>query len=300
MTTETVAGTTVEIPQDNAIAFAVTFRKAGDRKKVSSQKVETDADKKMMTVQKKLFESEAFEAIRSFDAKITQWIQKNTVQIFGRRGIYLIAKDAIEDVEKQLQGFAKERKLLVDQFLKMYPLMVEAAKLLLNSEFQGSDYKSVETMGGKFNMAWYYISLATPDTLPKDVRESEVEKFREVWAKTAQECRDGLRFAFIELIEHLDEQLKPKEDGKQKKFFQSNIDNLLEFVDSLNRRNLTNDVELARVALQVKDLVAGAKAEEIRKSVDVRKAMLGEIAKVKETCNTLMSVEKRRKFDLED
>jgi len=300
MTKTNEAGVEVQIPLENTIAFAVTQRCAGDSVKENGGKVQTDADKNMFSVQKKLFESKAYEAIKSHQGKVATWLTKNTVQMFGRRAIYLISKSAIADVDKQLQTFKKEKQLLTDAFLAVYPTMIEEAKKLLNSEFNSTDYKTVNEMSRKFDMTWFYISLAVSDNIPEEMQKQEVQKFQDIWQKTAIECREGLRLAFVKLLEHLNERLQPTAEGKAQRFHESNIENLLEFINTLERRNLTNDVELAKVANQVKDIVKDASAEDIRKSANVRKTLIEKIAKVSESCDTMISTVKARKFNLDE
>jgi hypothetical protein len=312
---EAVAVAGMDVPmidRNQAVAVSVTFRRLGDSRQGNMDEIETSADKDMGRFVKRLFcaaQADAdgkekarcaeYEAIRSFDNQTYNWILSQSVSLLGRRNVRLIKKDAVGEIDAYLKDRQRERQLLVNAFGKVYPIVVENARPMLNGQFRESDYPSVEEAVAKFSLEWDYLALGVPDNLPDDVKAEIAAKAEKTWAATAAEIRDGLRVGFVKLVEHLIDRLQAKGTEKKSKFHDSNIGNLLEFIDALERRNLTNDKALEEVANKAKALIASASSDDLKAKADVRGKMIEEMAKVKDAVDGLIGPEKRRKFNLD-
>jgi len=284
----------------DAVAFSLTQRKLGDKAEGDKKEVTTSADKEMIKIIKTLFDCPEFDAIVSFDAAVRKWIYGQTVTLLGRRNLYLTRKEGVKYIDQKMREYAGKRKELVDKFIQIYPIIIEKAKGQLNGQYDLGDYLSAERAARKFGMDWYYLQLGVPDNLPEDIRQEQQDKLAKQLNDAGEAIRDGLRVGFVKLVEHLLERLKPDADGKPQRFHESNIQNILDFIDALERRNLTNDAELVAVANQAKALIEGAEAKTIRQSTKVRTSMIENMGKVQQACDKLISPERRRMFDLED
>lgn len=303
-----------KVELDKAVALSVTFHRVGNQRDGDMNEVETSADKKMVRMVKKLFggkgegedgkddtKCKEYDAITSFDGKLYRWLCDQSVSLMGRRNVRLISRDAVPTIEAKLRKAANERQVLVDAFLKVYPLVVEAARTKLNGQYDASDYPSVERVASKFGMDWNYLALGIPENLPDEVKAAMQDKATKMWESAAENIRDGLRVGFVKLVEHLIEMLQPKADGKKQKFYDSNVTNILSFIDTLSQRNLTNDKALVEVAEQARVLIEthASDVEKVKSDADTKKAVIEGMSKVRESLNAMIGTEKRRKFDLD-
>jgi hypothetical protein len=300
-----------QIDRSQAVAITVTFKRLGDNRQGNQDEVKTSADKAMTRIVKKLFcSSEAgegekdakcseYEAIRSFDNQTYNWMLSQSVSLLGRRNVRLVKADAVQRIEEYLTGRVKERALLVEAFCKVYPIIIDNARSKLNGQFDAGDYLSVSEVASRFGMDWNYLALGVPENLPDAVKAVFAAKAEKDWQATAAEIRDGLRAGMVQLVDHLVERLNAKDTDKKARFHESTVDNVLQFIDALEGRNLTNDKALAEVAAKAKELIAGAKVDQIKTDNDMRRALIRDMAQVKVACDALLSPERRRMIDLD-
>lgn len=312
MITQDNTNTVMDIPEvdrKNAVAITLTFHKLGDQREGNIDEMQTSADKGMMKAVKKLFGGEKegdsncseFDAIKSFDGKMYRWLCDQSVPLLGRRNVRLISSDAIATIEAKLVQAQKERSLLVNAFLKVYPIVIEAAKTKLNGQYNASDYPSVEAVGRKFSVDWNYLALGVPDNLPDEVKKEAAAKVENMWREAGEQIRDGLRIGFVKLVEHLLEKLTPAPDGKAKRFYDTNVTNIISFIDTLAQRNLTNDKALVEVANKAKALLVeySQDCDKIKSDVKVRNSITASMSEIKAACDAMIGTEKRRKFQLD-
>lgn len=306
---ETLTIPTIDITQ--AIAVSVTFRRLGDKRDGDASEVQTSADKDMGRYVKKLFcssdETEGtksakcaeYEAIRSFDNQSYNYMLSQSAPLLGRRNVRLIKKDAVLNIEDYLKERNKERALLVEAFGKVYPVVIENAKTKLNGQFRASDYMDVSLAKAKFSMDWDYLALGVPDNLPPEVQSEIQAKAAKTWEAASFEIRDGLRVGFVKLVQHLIERLEAKNADKKSKFHDSTVSNILDFIDSLSKRNLTNDTALEAAAASARAIINSATSDQLKDNSEIREKMIEEMDKVSTATSALLTTEKRRKFDIE-
>jgi hypothetical protein len=72
----------------------------------------------------------------------------------------------------------------------------------------------------------------------------------------------ALREEFAEIVRHMVERLSGEQDGKPKKFKNSIMEKMGEFLESFGDRNLFDDDKLAELVDQTRDVVSGLSTEE--------------------------------------
>ena len=309
-TTAEISNMTVaQIDRSQAVAVTITFHRIGDKKEGDRSEVKSSADADMTRVVKNLFASSEtdanekaaakcaeFAAIVSFDGQTANYVKGLSVPLLGRRNIRLLNANSVVQIDAYLTERAKERKVLVDAFCKVYETIIENAKGKLNAQFDESDYPSVEAARAKFGVSWDYLALGVPENLPDSVKAVYAEKAEKTFAAAAAEIRDGLRAGLAQMIDSLIEKLQAKEGDKSSHFRDSAVDNVLQFIDSLTSRNLTNDDALMQVAAKAKELIASAKPEDLRKNSSARKDMIAKMTTVAKLTTDMLTPDVSRKF----
>ena len=78
----------------------------------------------------------------------------------------------------------------------------------------------------------------------------------------------ALREEFAGIVRHMVERLSGEEDGKPKKFKNSMMEKMGEFLDSFGDRNLFADDKLAELVDQARDVVNGLSTDELRQDCE--------------------------------
>src|SRR6201997_5796227 len=79
-----------------------------------------------------------------------------------------------------------------------------------------------------------------------------------------------MRTALAELVQHLAQRLQTTDEGKPVRLHKSAVSNLLDFLDTLDFRNLTNDAELKRFADEARALLTGVNMKDLKSTGDLR------------------------------
>ena len=115
---------------DNELAKQTVFIKLhlgllGNSRKVSSSRVEVDADKALIRVSKTLLDSPELQAIRTLDGDIRHFLYDMCLPL--EVGIHLLPLGLVETVDERLHEFKDKRGELVESFLSAYPRLCQEA-----------------------------------------------------------------------------------------------------------------------------------------------------------------------------
>src|ERR1044071_6768711 len=153
---------------NKAICLSLTLAGFTINRKGDKSKITTDADKTMVTLNKKILDSSELRAISALDSDIYSFLnwrdgQRSLPFEFKlRSGIYLIPLSLIDEVEQKLAAFAQKRAELVKEFLDAYYSRVEEARKRLGSQFNAKDYPSLSFLQNKFGMKWHLFVFEVP------------------------------------------------------------------------------------------------------------------------------------------
>jgi hypothetical protein len=106
----------------------------------------------------------------------------------------------------------------------------------------------------------------------------------------------ALREEFAGIVRHMVERLSGAEDGKPKKFKNSMMEKMGEFLESFSNRNLFNDDLVAELARQVKDVVNGLSTDELRQDANLRKYIADEMNQLRAAVDGALEDLPRRKI----
>src|SRR5580698_5034835 len=136
----------------STVILQVKFGLLGDSRKVSASQVEVDTDKQLLRVAKKILVSVEFEAIRQLDRKVKKYL--DSVCVPFETGTRFLAVPLIEDVDRKLREFERERADLVDRFLDSYPTLCESMSDRLRVLHNPTDYPPIDMVKARFYFTW--------------------------------------------------------------------------------------------------------------------------------------------------
>src|SRR5216683_3153699 len=254
----------------STVILQVKFGLLGDSRKVSASQVEVDTDKQLLRVAKKILVSAEFEAIRQLDRKVKKYL--DSVCVPFETGTRFLAVPLIEDVDRKLREFERERVDLVDRFLDSYSTLCESMSDRLRVLHNPTDYPPIDMVKARFYFTWRYVAYGVPGQL-----------------KTISE-----------LVNHMVERLDASENGKPKVFKKSTVANLGDFLATFDFRNIANDTELKEQVDKARVLLAGVTAEEIRTTADLRSRLKTGMSEIGTKLDAMVITMPRRKFRPEE
>ena len=295
---------------DRTVCLDISFSIPGVKRKMDTAELNEDADAQLIHVSKDLLSSPELQAIRTLDAKIMNYLRGHSCPSpFLKRGIYLIPNGLVKKIDERLNhidttgnydemGFFQQRQELINDFIKKYPKQKEEAKKRLKEHYDESEYPKPARLRAAFRVAHKWFSLATPDNIKNiapTIFEQEQEKAKKEWSNSFNEIQQALRQGFLQMLDTVNGSLNPL-DGKKKRFKTVTIERLLEFMDTFNDRNITDDVELAKIVAQAKSLISEGKsgklkpqalAEDLRENEGFRKSIQSKFGNL---CKNLASI----------
>ena len=287
------------------VGLKFSVHRWGNRGKADKSKLETDADKDRISVTKSLLVAKEFNDVCEYERLLRKWVRSRTMPSFFSENIYLVKVDAARAITEKLETSAKEFSDLVDKFIEVYPERVKASKPNLKSQFNTNDYPDANDMRQFFSIEFCWVSFSTPEALPPELRQKEEARLEKQFSDAADCIMLALREGFSKLVSKAAEQLVVKPGEKPKKFYDSSIEQIVEFIDTFNQRNLTNDVELEKLITQAKAIIGdpgkvGELTEQVRESTDVREKLGKKFEALTEAMSGMIEVKKTRRIVLED
>jgi len=239
---------------NKVVLVRLSFGVLGNSRKVSQEVLTTDADLKLLKVQKTLLDSEELRDIIQSDTAIRNVIKSKCLPYDS--GLLLLPNNLKFVVHEILQTYEEQRSYLVDEFIKAYPALCQKASQRLGSLYSQTDYPSPEAVREKFNFEYQYLTFAPPGAEQMgELTEAAKEKFQEKVTQVTDHITVLLRGELLEAVAHLKSSLEPNADGKPKRLFSSAVTNVQEFLASFKDRNIINDADLEKVVEELSKTV---------------------------------------------
>lgn len=283
---------------EKAVCLSVTLGRFGVKRKTECS-LNTDADRRLMSVHKTILECDELKTIEKLDGEIRNELRKHCVPHIFKDGVYLLPIPLIGTVYDYMETKTMERQAAVAKFIQVYPNKAEEHRARLGDQFRRTDYPDVSTMEAMFKFEYKFIEFGVPGTLSeirKDIYEKERNKAVQSWTETTQVVQAALRESFGELIGHMVEKLDTTEDGKRRVFRNSLVENVNEFFSEFKNKNICDDTELENLIEQAKGVLNGVNANALRSDDTLRETVRTEMAKIKTHLDNNLLVQKGRRY----
>lgn len=264
---------------------------------------------------KTLIQSPAYDALNEF----MNATKERLVGRFGmamqshiKEGLFTVALPQVEEFDRILtEANNKLQTELVPAFLADYPQAIGRAETTpvkdggLGPLFNRADYPNVDDLADAFALEWGWLAFSVPEGLPEGLRQRAHEQLQQQLSEAADEIQQALRTSFRELIAHATEKLTPGDDGKNKVFRDSLIENLHAFLESFNARNVMNDTELALLVEQARGILTNDGAgsvtpKALRQFNTVRDTVRSQFEAIQSQLDGMIEVQSSRRFDFDD
>ena len=202
-----------------------------------------------------------------------------------------------------MREFAEQRMNLVEAFVAVYPDLCQHAPGQLRALHNPLDYPPVDEVRAAFDFSWRYVSFGVPDQLREissQIWDQEREKTARIMTEAVSEVQVVMRSAMADLVHHMSDRLKDGPDGKPGRFHQTTVSKLVEFLDSFDFRNVTDDAELKTLVERAKGLLSGVSAKDLKTAAELRSHVRAGMDEIAAQLDTMVVRKGARKFRLDD
>lgn len=287
-----------------AVCVQLQISRLGTRRKIDSGAVQTDADRELVHVSADILKAPELEAIKTHDRALAEYI-KNLASgpaIF-KGGVYMVALSLIEQLDAEVMRRLATRAELVEKFLTVYETRRQQTSAQLASLADRVKWPTLDRVRASFDAEIRYLALDTPETLKgikAEIFERERVKAEREWSAALDECRQVLRAAFADLVEHLADRLTPGENGKPKIFRDSLVKNMDEFLSTFQARNIADDAALAELVERARGVMRGVSAQDLRDQDALRAAVAMSMKDIKSAIDPLVTDRPSRAYNDEE
>ena len=282
---------------DRAVVFLqIGLSRMGDKRGVSSDEIEVDADKDLVKVRKVIFKSHAFDRIKSLDSEIRRYVRG--VCFPWESGLHMVAKPTVELINLQLERYEVERHEYIRAFANVWPNIREEFPDKLRKLWKEQDY-DINDIPSQFSMYWNFMELKVPldlEAVNSELFQTEQRKFRARMEEAYEEARMILRETCLQLVKHLRLSLQNDAYGASKRIHSSTVTKLQDFLNIFDLRNITNDVELKSLTDQIKGLIGNVSADFLRSSDYHRNQIHHELEGVEHSLTEAVTVAPTRRI----
>ncbi|MEI8376302.1 MAG: hypothetical protein WCJ35_26070 [Planctomycetota bacterium] len=282
-------------------AARVSMSWFGTRKSLNAeQKAEAaeafNADVKFLSAGKKLLDTThpAYKAVSAVKNKVVSYWRSMSLP-YPEPGIRLIRQDRIDDFAVKMRDYQEELAEAVQTLDRRYYELVNTARQQLGSLFNSSDYPA--SLTGLFGISFDFPSVEPPDYLQQlnpRLYEEECQRVQSRFDEAVRMAEDAFTAELAKLVSHLSERLSGQEDGKQKVFQASSIENLTEFFQRFRDLNVRSNEQLDQLVSQAQRVIRGVDAQDLRDNQGLRKHVATEMSRVTSVLDGMLVDRPRR------
>lgn len=281
------------------LCLKLEFSALGNRRKVETSRITTDADEDSVKVSKVLLESPELEAIKKSDRAFTAAV--DLIALPYDIGARLIPMDAVPAIYADCEDYQiRVRPAMVDAFMAVYQQRAAEAAARLGSLYNSQDYPDENTVRDTFTFEYRFMIFGQ---VPPQLRQisgrifnQEREKMAAHLEQAGAEVAQVLRETCAQMVSHLRERLTPETDGKQRILHATTVTHLTEFLNNFNVRNVTDDKDLSAQVEQLRGLMRGVTKDRLKDSEGLRLRLHKELAEVETNLEVIRKPTRRFKL----
>jgi hypothetical protein len=262
----------------------------GGRIKLPSSDMHTEADPDFIRGTKYLVDRSYLKPIEQIRNSARSYLRSHSLP-FPITGILFIPRDMINKIESVLLGYKEEFKQETNNFIAQYENAKRVAQLKLNGLFNEEDYP--QEMSSRFEFNWKFFAVTAPgrtSILNPEILRREEERFVQMITDFRENAVSVLRLRFTEMVSRIVDRLS----GEDKRFKNSTIANIKDFLSCFKELNINNDAELEREVERVKGILAGVDPTALRSNVDFRIEVATKMTQVQNQLNAMMENRPKR------
>jgi len=216
--------------------------------------------------------SDHLEKIIKYSAKARQWHGTQTLP--WMKGVSLLPMENFFKYREQLGTMEANFYALVNDFIAVYPQLINDQAFKLGKYYRADEFPDVETLPRRFKFEYHFLPVPEKGDFRVNcearLRSDLEEQYEKMYStKLAEAMRDPWN-RLHDLLTRMTDRLSDKEDGGRKIFRDSIITNATEMCDLLTRLNVTSDPALEKARRMLEQSINGFDPKDLRNSSGAR------------------------------
>jgi len=231
--------------------------------------------------------AESYEAVLKKGRELRAFYYENTLP-WSKEGHRILPAANYQDFADGVRRFKREYEILVQDFLREYPMLKEEAKVLLNGMYREADYPSMEDMVGKFGLELEVLPLPDADDFRVMIADNEVDGIRkEIHDRMAKEFDAANRDLWMRLRVAVGNMVGRLSDPNGI-FRDSLVDNLRDIIDLVPKLNVTGDAKLTEITENCAKALAVHEPQTLRDNIVVRSQVAAQAKEIAQIMDAFM------------
>lgn len=194
-------------------------------------------------------------------------------------GVRLMGKDLLETFAKeQFEPHKLALQAATEQLDSRWQEVLDEAPKRLGQLFNKNDYP--ESPIGLFDCSLSFPNLEPPGYLPKEVFEQQSKAVQKQFEEALKIGEAMLAEELQKLVGNLADRLTPGADGKPKVFKEASVQGVYDFFEKIGKLGMGSSEELENAISQVKEVLGGCNAKDLKKFSDDTKVSMSEQLKL--------------------
>jgi len=299
---------------DNCVILDLSFSEYGHDKKIpkamidigrtqapeSSVQDQSNA-KTRIKASKRILDDPRITAIHNHNAETREHVRSfyTLPDPILRPGMYRVPIGLLKEADTYMKQRDSEREALVEVAVAGLPEIILSDEAVLGpvGAFNRAEYPTAGQLRAEYEMTVKWRKFSVPsdalDDIDPALRAQAEEEFLDEIKQAQVDAVALLREQFALLVSRMQSALEPQADGKKRKFYSSNLENVLAFLKTFPGRNVLQDDQLAECVAQTQALLEGTDVNAFRKSDALRAHMAQKISAVAATLATLTEPQER-------
>ena len=210
--------------------------------------------------------AESYEAVHKKGRELRAFHYENTLP-WSKEGQRILPAANFEDFSEGVRRFKREYAMLVEEFLREYPILKEDARVLLNGMFNELDYPAVEDMRTRFSIELETLPLPAAEDFRVALANEEVARIQRDIEKRLQDEFANANRDLWNRLRHAVDNMVVRLSNPEGRFHDTLVSNLQSIVELIPRLNFTGDRNLEQIGATCAEALAVHDPQALRDDV---------------------------------
>lgn len=220
------------------------------------------------------------DTITKYAANARAWHISQTLP-WSDSGVRLLPVSNFIAYKEQLNKLEENYTALVHKFVDAYPNLVTAAAFQLGNLFDRAEYPDADKIFHKFKFSYNFFPVPQAGDFRVDIGEEAKQELANSCQHAYEErLNNAMGEAWQRLhkcLSNVSERLTLSDDGKEKIFRDSLVENAHELIDLLTHLNITKDPKLEQARTELYEAIGHHDADSLRSSVVAKESVKNKV-----------------------
>ena len=220
------------------------------------------------------------DTITKYAANARAWHISQTLP-WSDSGVRLLPVSNFIAYKEQLNKLEENYTALVHKFVDAYPNLVTAAAFQLGNLFDRAEYPDADKIFHKFKFSYNFFPVPQAGDFRVDIGEEAKQELANSCQHAYEErLNNAMGEAWQRLhkcLSNVSERLTINDDGKEKIFRDSLVENAHELIDLLTHLNITKDPKLEQARTELYEAIGHHDADSLRSSVVAKESVKNKV-----------------------